>query len=239
MALFEKLFRAKIQELRTMFLATGGLDHNGEKGSFRETFVKELIQLFLPIQFGVGSGVIIDLWGRQSPQVDLLIYDRRTMPPILETDGRGIYPFDSVLRVLEVKSSLDDRGLKQFSELLWRLSPKNPHGLKMSQVGNLENGKMFYPLCCLFGFGSKLKTLPERCRADKNISISSNMVFVDGVGLFNPSFPAFMTFEDYDFGVSMFIGWLLETIVETANSRAEYNPQPWLLTIGNLGETSR
>ncbi|WP_460318082.1 DUF6602 domain-containing protein [Pseudomonas ogarae] len=217
-----------------MFLATGGLDHNGEKGSLRETFVKELIQLFLPVQFGIGSGVIIDLWGRQSPQVDLLIYDKRTMPPILEIDGRGIYPIDSVLRVLEVKSGVDDRGLKQFSELLWSLDPRNGDGLKMSQKGKLENGEMFYPVCCLFGFQSRLKTLAERCRADKNISRSSSMVFVDGVGLYNPKFPGFMKFDDCDLGISMFIGWLLENIGETANSRADYDPKPWLATVGNL-----
>lgn len=156
MAIFSELFRAKVQELRTMFLATGGLAHNGEKGSFRETFVKEIFELFLPVQFGIGSGVILDKWGRQSPQVDLLIYDKRTMPPILELGGNGIYAFDSVLRVLEVKSVVDGKALDQFSKLLWSMSPKNDDGLRMAKKGKLSCGNSHYPVCCLYGFKSSL-----------------------------------------------------------------------------------
>ena len=130
--MFEAMFAANVKELRSMFLATKDVEHNGEKGSLREAFVISLLQQYLPVQFGIGSGVVVDKQGRQSPQIDIVIYDKRTMPPILDKSGRGIYPIDAVLRVVEVKSVLDTSALSQLTKIINSFDPDNPDGLKMA-----------------------------------------------------------------------------------------------------------
>ena len=85
---------------------TGGVAHDGEKGAFREFFVAQLIRPLLPHHYGVGSGVVVASDGAQSRQTDVLIFDRRRLPPILLAGDRGLFPIDSVLAAIEVKSEI-------------------------------------------------------------------------------------------------------------------------------------
>ena len=154
--MFQSIFDTRLRELWSLYEATGELKHQGEKGLLRELFLRRLVESILPPHFAVGSGIIVDTWARQSPQVDLLIYDRRRMPPILEEHGHGIYPVDAVLRVIEVKSLLDKDGLEQFGKLVHALNPLNPDGLKMASPGTLPNGYSFYPFASLFAYRTTL-----------------------------------------------------------------------------------
>jgi hypothetical protein len=225
--MFEALFNAKVNELRTMFLATSGVFHNGEKGGFRETFVRSLLQQFLPIQFGIGSGVIVDKWGRQSPQVDIIIYDKRNMPPILDQGGHGIYPLDSVLRALEVKSTVDSAAISQFSRLAWSLHPKNLSGLKLASVGTLEGGEGYYPLCGMFGFNTKIADLPKAYRKEEVLLVNPALIYVDGHGYYNCRTQMFFKPDDIDDGVRMFVGNFIARVEEAAKSRSEFRPLDW------------
>jgi len=237
--MFEAIFKAKVDELRLMFLATKGVEHNGEKGSFREAFVINLLQQFLPVQFGIGSGVVVDKWGVQSPQVDIVVYDKRMMPPILDKGGHGIYPLDSVLRVIEVKSVVDSSAIAQFTRLIAAFDPANPEGLKLAHKGKLKNGKGYYPVCAMFGYDSKVKNLGEQCVNEKALS-QHCLVYVDTGHLWGLDFAKpikaklpyggrYMRFDTRDEGLRMFIGLLFDKIEETARSRSSYSPLEWLM----------
>jgi len=235
----EGIYRAKIAELRSMFSATKLMRHNGEKGSLREAFLVNLIQLFLPCNYGIGSGIVIDRFGRQSVQVDIVIYDKRAMPPVLEAAGRGIYPIDSVVRVIEVKSNVKKESLDQFGEMIKCFDPNNPHGLKVASSGRLPGGQAYYPVCAMFGFESSYRDFAEECERNPIISGSPSLICLDGVGLWThkPNYPAefqlpydgrYMTFHDDTHGLRMFIGMLFDQIDATAQSRG-YCPLDWLL----------
>jgi hypothetical protein len=89
--------------MKNLYELSGGVEHDGEKGAFREFFLTQLIRPLIPYHFGVGSGVIQDSIGTQSRQTDVVIYDRRLLPPIFLAGDRGIFPIDSVLCVIEVQ----------------------------------------------------------------------------------------------------------------------------------------
>lgn len=79
------------------------LDHKLTKGELRELFVSRILKQFLPIQFDIGTGIIVNHRGDQSKQTDIVIYDNRIMPLFIKEQAIGVYPAESVIAVLEVK----------------------------------------------------------------------------------------------------------------------------------------
>jgi hypothetical protein len=114
------------------------ISHEGEKGMFREFFIAQLIRPLLPQQYGIGTGIIIDAYGNQSKQSDIIIYDRRLLPPIFASESRGIFPIDSVLIVLEVKSKIAASDYGDLVEAASLFNPKNPKSLRIATKGKLD-----------------------------------------------------------------------------------------------------
>lgn len=115
----------------------------------------------MPQHFGVGSGVVEDYKGRQSKQTDIIIYDKRLMQPVLLAGDRGIFPIDSVLCVIEVKSELKASHYKDIVEAaryFYPISEENPKGLHIVRPGELvsEEGQpqAIYPLFSVFAYRS-------------------------------------------------------------------------------------
>lgn len=90
-----------------------GMDHGTTKGRYREIFVKDVLSRFLTAQFGIGSGIIVNQRGDQSSQQDVVIFDRRVLPPFLDAEGLGVFPIESVLATIEVKSTLSNQDIRQ------------------------------------------------------------------------------------------------------------------------------
>lgn len=103
--IYRKLFDSRIDGLRSSFHASRVVDHGGVKGNLRELFVTKLLSGLLHPDFEVGSGICVDRMGQQSPQCDLVIYDRSVVPPLF-LEGQPFIPIDSVSDIIEVKSSL-------------------------------------------------------------------------------------------------------------------------------------
>jgi hypothetical protein len=60
----------------------------------------------LPADLGVGTGFIVATDGRESTQQDVVLYDRSVLPPALYDQEAGLFPIESVLYTIEVKSVL-------------------------------------------------------------------------------------------------------------------------------------
>lgn len=86
--------------------AVTSLRHQGLKGTLREIVVRDLLRPFLPADIGVGTGEIITYDNRHSRQLDVVIYDKRILPPILLEGAVGLFPIESALCTVEVKSTL-------------------------------------------------------------------------------------------------------------------------------------
>lgn len=226
--MFDQLFRARVFELWNLFSATGDLQHQGEKGGFREAFVKQLLESILPHHFGIGSGVVVDRYETQSPQIDIIIYDKRSLPPFLERDGRGIYPVDSVLRVLEVKSTIDGAAIKQFLDMTWCFSRHNPKALKLGAKGRLRDDTAYYPLSGLFGFGTALVDFKTAIEKRLDSKFESGIIYCDGKGGYNIRRKDFDSFGGRAEHLKAFLADFVGMIEVSALSREPFALIEWL-----------
>ena len=126
------------------------LNHTLTQGQLKEFFVSKVLKAFLTSQFDIGTGVVINHRGDQSRQMDVVIYDNRILPPFIKEQAIGVYPAESVLAVLEIKSSLRKKDLlsaeSSAKDLCQRIYdpkgfyPQNPPFVK------------YKPLCGVIGF---------------------------------------------------------------------------------------
>ena len=141
--------------------ALSSLQHNLTKGELRELFVTTVLRSFLTAQFGVGSGIVINQRGDQSAQEDIIIYDRRILPPFISEENLGVFPAESVLATIEVKSYLRKHEL-----LAADGAAKTLHHIVHAPRSRVnETDPLVGPFCAVIGFyGRGVKELadPER-----------------------------------------------------------------------------
>jgi hypothetical protein len=146
--------------------AATGISHRGVKGEIREILVRDLFRPLLPADMGVGTGEIISHTDRSSTQQDIVLYDRRILPPILFEECTGLFPIESVLYVIEIKSKLDAGELSDSHDaamnfLTLDLAPGryDPKGIPVHHL-------VTKPIYAIFAFGTDLsgdgKTEVER-----------------------------------------------------------------------------
>jgi hypothetical protein len=101
--------------------ALRNLEHLELKGRLRELFTSRILSKFLTSQFGIGRGVIVNQSGEQSKEIDIIIYDNRILPPFIEEQKIGVYPAESVLAVMQVRSWISKGVIKEYSDLAKKL----------------------------------------------------------------------------------------------------------------------
>jgi hypothetical protein len=104
--------------------------HQGERGRENEAALGRVLEGFVPRRYGVGSGLIIDTAGRYSRQTDLVVYEQSNEPTILAQTTQLLFPVESVLAAIEVKTTLNldeilDCGKKHAS--IKELGPARPY----------------------------------------------------------------------------------------------------------------
>jgi hypothetical protein len=101
---------AAANELRLRLEASSVVRHPGEVGRARENLLREFLASFCPRGFELGTGFVFDANGDISNQQDIVIF-RNSYYPIFNVGGLQNFPVESVVAVLEVKSSLGTREL--------------------------------------------------------------------------------------------------------------------------------
>lgn len=109
--LIKKYSTAIIEGLERKIHASASLNHRLTKGELRELFVSTVLTSFLTNQFDVGTGIIINQKEVQSTQTDIILYDNRILPPSIKQQHIGVYPAESVLGTIEVKSNLTKQAI--------------------------------------------------------------------------------------------------------------------------------
>ncbi|WP_457807629.1 DUF6602 domain-containing protein [Kushneria sp. EE4] len=114
---YQDLLRSKVTSAISQARAAAGFSHQGVKGNVLELLIGQLFEPLLPADVGVGTGQIIDSYnGEMSGQIDIILYDRAILPPILMDKKVGIFPIESVLYTIEVKTTLNATELKMAHE---------------------------------------------------------------------------------------------------------------------------
>ena len=108
----KKIFRGIGAKLEYEFNISSEINHNGNKGTYRENALKDFLKKGkLPRRYGVGSGEIIGRAENVSKQCDLIIYDQLDGISLVYDEDIQVYPIESVFGVIEVKSSLSKEEL--------------------------------------------------------------------------------------------------------------------------------
>lgn len=106
--IIEEYYRGIYQQIRGEVNFINSLfRHQGVKGEGNETLLRDLLRRFIPQRYGIGTGVIIDRFGKQSKQIDIVIYDKFLYPSLLSLATVHFFPVDIVYATIEVKTTLN------------------------------------------------------------------------------------------------------------------------------------
>lgn len=122
---FSNKFEAALQSFSTSFLKTQPFLHALTKGEQREIPILDFFQEHLPTGYKVVSGVVIDKFNKQSPQLDLMIYDG-SRNFALYSETASILPAEALLGSVEIKSMLTRNEIKKSllaAQKLYQLRP--------------------------------------------------------------------------------------------------------------------
>ena len=108
---YQTLLRGKIASAVAEARSASTISHSGVKGAVLEILIRKLFKPLLPSDIGVGTGQVIDQHGKTSNQIDIVLYDKSILPPVLYDETMGIFPIESVLYAIEVKTTLNSHEL--------------------------------------------------------------------------------------------------------------------------------
>lgn len=110
------IFEKRIANLISATLARAAeaetIGHPGLVGTYRELVLEGLLTPLLPAEFGVGTGKIVDSTGQTSRQIDLIIYHKNSLPPVMWSGRDGVFPIEACRYAIEVKSCLRSHMIK-------------------------------------------------------------------------------------------------------------------------------
>jgi hypothetical protein len=81
-------------------------EHRGNVGDSREKAINEYLRKVMPSRFGFSKGEMFDSAGRNSGEVDLIMYDPVFSPTFSDGSGKILAPFESCFGAIECKSTL-------------------------------------------------------------------------------------------------------------------------------------
>jgi len=70
----------------------------------------------LPTSVHVGTGIIIDSYGNESNQTDLIVTHRGKQPALLAQTTEVLHPIETVLLAIEVKTTVAERDVNDFAD---------------------------------------------------------------------------------------------------------------------------
>lgn len=144
------------------------LIHPGEYGTYRERLLKKWLRMYIPKNFDISSGFIINSENKISSQCDIIIYNKDITPHIENSEKQSFYPIESVIAIGEVKSTINtpkdlNNALKKLSKLKKFRKIKDKHRVHKSVFNdefNIEKNPFHnvftFLICYKFNFDYRL-----------------------------------------------------------------------------------
>ncbi len=225
-SIFRSLLVARVHASVGAARSVAGLTHAGLKGLLREIVVRELLRPLLPPNAGLGHGQLISAYDQQSTEQDVVIFDRELVPSLLLDETNGIFPIESALYVIEVKSSLNLAQLREVHD--------KAKGLELLRHVPGE-GAPEHVIPCLFAFNSDLgrdsRTEIERYKEvlDGTVPSIRSLCVVDrGYWFFaNAQWHSVASSPDHD-EVVFFLADILATYARVAGTRTHASLRNYL-----------
>jgi hypothetical protein len=129
------------------------MEHPGLAGEIRELAVRDCVEPFLTQSYQCGTGKIIDSFDNLSDQIDLLVYHRKIVPPILINRDLGFFPIACVRYAFEIKSRLTADEVRDANKKFASINSLRSFPQKQPD-GTIRSGAC--PTTVLFAFGSDI-----------------------------------------------------------------------------------
>jgi len=131
------------------------IEHSGLAGRIREILLAKLLEPILPPEVKCGTGKLADRNGGLSKQIDVILYSRQVLPPVFYCENEGVFPIESCLYNIEVKSTVTSQSFKDaiVNAKSTQLKPLYTEHWNSGQ--GIQTG-IANPICALFGFSSDL-----------------------------------------------------------------------------------
>lgn len=117
------------------------ITHKGERGAQQEETLIKFLSHYLPKKYGIGSGEIVNSHDQVSRQCDIVIYNVNESPLLLIREGYQLFPVESVVATIEVKSTINQRSV---SEIITNIA----------SIGSLFEKEAHSPFCTFFAYKS-------------------------------------------------------------------------------------
>ena len=116
---------AEQMRLRSKSIQRAFAMHKGAVGDHRECLVKRFLTDHLAKRFGVRQGFAISLDGWMSNQADILVVDHENNAPLHARESHELWPVESVYAMVEVKTRLSPRYIRDAVEKCRRFKQLN------------------------------------------------------------------------------------------------------------------
>ena len=100
--------------------------HPGLAGLAREIAINLLLRPLLPPDVGISTGKIVDSYGCESTQLDIILHDTNILPAAVFGPGFGLYPIEACLYVIEVKSTMTAKSASEVRSAAQKLAGLRP-----------------------------------------------------------------------------------------------------------------
>ncbi|EJC6798941.1 hypothetical protein RGL59_004758 [Vibrio parahaemolyticus] len=238
--IYKDFLRAKIKSAIGEARAVSGLTHKGVKGAVLEVLISDLFRPLLPSDIGVGTGQILDQYtGKLSNQIDIIIFDKSILPPVLFDNTMGVYPVESVLFAIEVKTTLNSSCMKDAHSSAVELRKFNySHGM-YDDYGDEVPHDIIPISNFIFALNSDLK---KKTEADRYVGIyGEDRPYIDGICVvgdgfwYNDNYHWCKNENEHECDeVLNLIGIILNTYKKVSNSRGNPKLGNYILPNNNL-----
>jgi hypothetical protein len=144
-------------------ISLDGTLHAGLKGQLREILAGKLIFPTLPPEVRIGTGQLVSVNGQLSPQSDVILYAPSILPPSLYDEKSGLFPVESCLYSIEIKSKLTatelQSAIKNAQDVRTLPLLQTDHWVKGPDSARIVSrviGNTPFCISALFAFGSDL-----------------------------------------------------------------------------------
>jgi hypothetical protein len=127
----EALLHAAEDQLWTEFEKSKVFTHPVIKGSEREGAIAKFLRAHLPGRLEVTTGQAVDASGRQTTQLDIVIYDSQLSAPLLR-GAADLLPAEALLAVIEVKSKFTRAEARACLHAATSISRLRPYGARFA-----------------------------------------------------------------------------------------------------------
>jgi len=227
------------------------VQHDGLKGQIREIVIRDLLRPLLPSDIGVGSGEVVSHTGETSTQQDVILYDRAILPPVVFEQSIGLFPIESVLYTIEVKTELDVKGLKlahaAASKLLGFRYAAGTYGADATP----REHRITKAIAAVFAFDTSIgnadvlgkykEHLAEEAQAGRSGTPSLRAICVAGKGYWYQENSTWKTWQSRDeyHEVLGFLSGIMNTYKEVAATRQRPRLGYYLVDLERADEPSR